>query len=91
MKTPNPSSFGVWGVIGKKVEAKNPNGVTAKCAIPKQTKNESQWRLVVYFNATSHFFGAIFLDSSTPLTGFAGAQAGLVAKGPSHVSQARVT
>jgi hypothetical protein len=33
MKTPNPSSFGVWGVIGKKVEAKNPNGVSAKCAI----------------------------------------------------------
>jgi hypothetical protein len=33
MKPPNPSSFGVWGVIGKKVEAKNPNGVSAKCAI----------------------------------------------------------
>ena len=33
MKTPNPRCFGVWGVIGKKVEAKNPNGVSAKCAI----------------------------------------------------------
>jgi hypothetical protein len=30
LKTPNPSSFGDWGVIGKKVEAKNPNGVSAK-------------------------------------------------------------
>jgi hypothetical protein len=26
LKTPNPSSFGDWGVIGKKVEAKNPTG-----------------------------------------------------------------
>jgi hypothetical protein len=33
LKTPNPSSFGDWGVIGKKIEAKNPNGVSAKCAI----------------------------------------------------------
>jgi hypothetical protein len=30
MKTPNPRCFGVWVVIGKKVEAKNPNGVSAK-------------------------------------------------------------
>jgi hypothetical protein len=33
MKALNPRCFGVWGVIGKKVEAKNPNGVSAKCAI----------------------------------------------------------
>jgi hypothetical protein len=31
-KNPNPRCFGVWVVIGKKVEAKNPNGVSAKCA-----------------------------------------------------------
>jgi hypothetical protein len=33
LKTPNPSSFGHRVCIGKKVEAKNPNGVSAKCAI----------------------------------------------------------
>jgi hypothetical protein len=39
MKTLNPRCFGVWGVIGKKVEAKNPNGVSAKCAIVDFFKN----------------------------------------------------
>ena len=34
LKTPNPSSFGHRVCLGKKVEAKNPNGVSAKCAIP---------------------------------------------------------
>jgi hypothetical protein len=33
MKTPNPRCFGVWGVIGRKAEVQNPNGVSAKCAI----------------------------------------------------------
>jgi hypothetical protein len=33
LKTPNPSSFGHRVCLGKKVEAKNPNGVSAKCAI----------------------------------------------------------
>jgi hypothetical protein len=33
MKTPNPRCVGVWGVIGKKIEAKKPNRVSAKCAI----------------------------------------------------------
>ena len=33
MITPNPRCFGVWGVIGKRVEVENPNGVSAKCAI----------------------------------------------------------
>jgi hypothetical protein len=33
MITPNPRYFGVWGVIGKRVEVENPNGVSAKCAI----------------------------------------------------------
>jgi hypothetical protein len=38
LKTPNPSSFGVRGFIGKKVEAKNSNGVSAKCAIGAQCR-----------------------------------------------------
>jgi hypothetical protein len=29
----NPRCFGVWGVIGRKAEVQNPNGVSAKCAI----------------------------------------------------------
>jgi hypothetical protein len=33
LKTPNPSSFGHWVCLGKKVVGKNPNGVSAKCAI----------------------------------------------------------
>jgi hypothetical protein len=33
METPNPRCFGVWGVIGKKFEAKKSNRVSAKCAI----------------------------------------------------------
>ena len=33
LKPPNPSSFGVRGVIGKKAEVQNPNRVSAKCAI----------------------------------------------------------
>jgi hypothetical protein len=35
LKPPNPSSFGVRGVIGKKAEEKNPNRVSAKCAISR--------------------------------------------------------
>jgi hypothetical protein len=34
MKTPNPRCFGVLGGIGRKAEVQNPNGVSAKCAIP---------------------------------------------------------
>jgi hypothetical protein len=33
LKTPNPSSFGHWVCLGKKVVGKNPNGVSAKCVI----------------------------------------------------------
>jgi hypothetical protein len=33
MKSPNPSSFDVRGVVDKKVVAKKPNRVSAKCAI----------------------------------------------------------
>jgi hypothetical protein len=33
LKTPNPSSVGHWVCLGKKVVGKNPNGVSAKCAI----------------------------------------------------------
>jgi hypothetical protein len=33
MKALNPRCFGVWGVVGKKAEVKNPNRVSAKCAI----------------------------------------------------------
>jgi hypothetical protein len=38
MKAPNPRCFGVWGVIviGKKVEAKKSNRVSAKCAITRK-------------------------------------------------------
>ena len=43
MKTPNPRCFGVWVVIGKKVEAKNPNGVSAKCAIRARRGNAVFW------------------------------------------------
>jgi hypothetical protein len=35
MITPNPRCFGAWGVIGKRVEVENPNGVSAKCAISR--------------------------------------------------------
>jgi hypothetical protein len=33
LKTPNPSSFGHWVCLSKKVVGKNPNGVSAKCAV----------------------------------------------------------
>jgi hypothetical protein len=33
LKPQNPSSFGVRGFMGKKIEGKNSNGVSAKCAI----------------------------------------------------------
>jgi hypothetical protein len=44
MKTLKPSSFGHWGLIGKKVVAKEANRVSAiyKCAI---YKNSTQTRL----------------------------------------------
>jgi hypothetical protein len=40
MKIPNPKDFGVWvwgvgvGVVGKKIEARKSNRISAKCAIP---------------------------------------------------------
>jgi hypothetical protein len=37
MKTLKPSSFGDWGLIGKKVVAKEANRVSAKCAITTST------------------------------------------------------
>jgi hypothetical protein len=37
LKPPNPSSFRVWGVMGKKEEVQNPNRVSAKCAIHAAT------------------------------------------------------
>jgi hypothetical protein len=43
LKTPNPSSFGHRVCLGKKVEAKNPNGVSAKCAIGNSQKAEVAW------------------------------------------------
>jgi hypothetical protein len=38
LKTPNPSSFAHRVCLGKKVVGKNPNGVSAKCAIPLRRK-----------------------------------------------------
>jgi hypothetical protein len=40
MITPNPRCFGVWGVIGKRVEVENPNGVSAKCAIAEWLRSK---------------------------------------------------
>jgi hypothetical protein len=40
LKPPNPSSFRVRGFIGKKVEGKNLNGVSAKCAIDHLSHNK---------------------------------------------------
>jgi hypothetical protein len=53
LKTPNPSSFGDWGVIGKKVEAKNPNGVSAKCEIVKKLMKTAKQVLGMIQNAVT--------------------------------------
>jgi hypothetical protein len=33
LKSLNPRCFGVWGVIGKRIEVEKPNRVSAKCAV----------------------------------------------------------
>jgi hypothetical protein len=41
LKTPNPSSFGHRVCLDKKVVGKNPNGVSAKCAIARRPTRAS--------------------------------------------------
>jgi hypothetical protein len=72
MKTPNPRCFGVWVVIGKKVEAKNPNEVSAKCAMVLLSRGTNpathagRWEQLRWRVCGSHIHGRIFAFFTSP-------------------------